>query len=133
MRYVIFTLVLLLSSSPAKSEFAWGAGIGVQYGGFLGAQASYRIYKTKLRASLGVVGVSAGVEQLLAKNVSIGYQTFAVGFSSGWGFFGNYYFPEKNDKRIVLGVDYIRRSNYVFITVQEENNNKVLFSLGYLF
>lgn len=133
MKRVSLVLVLLLSASPAKSELLWSAGVGLQYGGFLGAQASYKVSNTKLRASLGVIGVSAGVEQLLSKNISIGYQSFVIGFSTGWGFFGNYYFPEKNDRRIVVGIDYIRRSEYTFITAEAENNNTVLISFGYAF
>lgn len=133
MKHALLILLFLIFASPARSELSWSAGVGLQYGGFMGAQASYQLANTKLRASLGVVGVSAGLEQLLTENISIGYQSFAVGFTSGWGFFCNYYFPEKNNRRVIVGIDYLRRSEYAFITSEGENNNSVLISFGYAF
>lgn len=129
----ILLTVLIGHSAQAKSELQWGAGLGLQYGGIIGIQGSYQVDKTKLKLALGVIGLSGGIEQLLTERVSIGYQAFAVGFSSGWGVYGNYYFPKEDGNSWVVGLDFIRNAQSTFITATSESENKFLISAGYNF
>ena len=129
----ILLTVLIGHSAQAKSELQWGAGLGLQYGGIIGAQGSYRIENTRLKLALGVIGLSGGVEYLITDKISIGYQAFAVGFSSGWGLYGNYYFPKEDGKSWVVGLDFIRNAQSTFITATSESENKFLISAGYNF
>ncbi len=130
---IVLLIFLIEHSAQARGELQLGAGLGLQYGGIIGIQGSYQVDKTKLKLALGVIGLSGGIEQLLTERVSIGYQAFAVGFSSGWGVYGNYYFPKEDGNSWVVGLDFIRNAQSTFITATSESENKFLISAGYNF
>ena len=130
---ILLVFSMLVFPCQAKSEFNWGVGIGLQYGGILGWQGAYRFSSTKVRIAIGVIGLNLGIEQLLSNNFSVGIQGFGVGSTAGWGGFINYQLPAGGRKQWVFGLDLIRKASTSVITATSESTNVLSVSIGYNF
>ena len=125
---MIITLVCPLS---VRADLGVGIGAGIQYGGLVGMQGIYNIDSTNLKLVFGAIGIGAAVEQKITPHVSAGLQVFGTIVLSGRGIFLNYSFSEFNKKGLVIGVDYIFRSE---VLLNGRRGNEVfLASIGYKF
>jgi len=74
-----------LRASYNENLICWGTsiGAGVQYGGIIGIQGTYKLNATKFRLAFGAIGTGASMEQKLTSRVTAGFQVFASGIVIG--------------------------------------------------
>ena len=99
--------LFFLSGNAAHAEgFINRVGGGIQYGGVIGWQGSYRFGLNAARISLAYFGATVGYERFFASNCSLSFQFFANQIrTTGLGLSYNYHLNSYNKRGWVLGLD----------------------------
>lgn len=122
-------IAALLCPLSVQADLGTSIGVGVQYGGIIGIQGTYKFNATKFRLAFGAIGAGASVEQKLTPRVTAGFQVFASGIVIGQGIFLNYHFSGFNKKGFTIGIDYLFNSEVPLN--RRRGNNLFLASVGY--
>ena len=135
---VIALTPLLFIPQANCGQFENAAGIGLQYGGILGYQLSYKEAQSNFRAAAGIIGASLGYDYYLTDNFSLG-ATYTLSSRNVTSLNINYTPSGYLHRGWVLGIDlaYIdgqrAGGGSFFLQREEESKNVVWLSAGYKF
>lgn len=102
---MLITPIILFSSNAAHSAFERSVGVGTQYGGLFGVQASFYHSEVKVNFGLGLLGISTGFEYFLTPKNSLGAHAFIVAPVGGYAVSWNHYFNGQKAAGWRVGLD----------------------------
>ncbi len=124
-----------VATNPNPIRAFAGVGLGMQYG-FLGTQAGLQWKRVRLRGALGFGGITAGLDLVPTKKLSVGVQTFYSYFWRGNGVNVNYYFEDARRGGWSVGLDLTQLSGHSSSDDSEFGDRdarlSVLVSVGFI-
>lgn len=115
-----------------KLNFGVAVGLGRQYAGLFGAQASLGYGPVRFNLSYGLISLGAGMDLKLTHHFSAGIFAFGAFFASGVGLHLSYNFNSTFSRGFILGVNVadVRSS---FSGIDEIRDTEIFLALGYKF
>lgn len=121
-----------------SGEYKHATGFGIQYGGLVGYQLSYKESQSNFRGAVGLGGGSVGYDYLIADSFSLG-ATYTVSVRNVTSLNFNYMPSGNLNRSWIFGIDLAhidgqKASGDGFFRKQEKDSkNIIFFSVGYKF
>jgi hypothetical protein len=135
----VIPLICLLFVSQANSgQYDNAVGHGIQFGGLVGYQLSYKESQNNLRGAVGLFGASLGYDYYLTDTFSLGV-TYTASTRNATSININYTPWGYLNKGLVIGIDLAHiqgqqaSGSSFFLKREKDSKNIVWLSVGYKF
>ena len=138
LKEIISLTPFLIIPQTNGGQFDHAVGVGLQYGGIIGYQFSYKEAQSNFRISAGLIGASLGYDYYLTDTFSFG-ATYTASIRDVTSLNFNYTPSGYANRGWVIGLDFAliegqRESGSSFFYQREKDSKKVMWlSAGYKF